>query len=311
MLPHDLIVHTNRRHGVFTRSEARDLGISAKRIRGLIGAGAVEPVGTRVLRIAGTPPTPRQRVLTACLDLGAVATTTTASSLHGLTDFRLEPIEILVRDRRRATESPFARVHRTTYLPSDHLVEVDGIPTLNVARTLFSLAATVAEITEREVVEAIDDARRKGLATEPWLRWMLKTLRRQGRNGVAVFERALDRSFGVPITESWLETESLRIIGGAGLILPQTQARIVADDEFVARVDFRYPGSADVLEVNGHGSHSTRLQLANDAARRRRLTALGIDVYDFTYDQVVDEPHTLVETARAMIERARLLRPAS
>ena len=80
--------------------------------------------------------------------------------------------------------------------------------------------------------------------------------------------------------------------------------RIAADGAFVARVDFGYPGTPCVLEANGHGTHSSAAQLSRDAARRRALTAAGLEVYDFTYDELVDQPEVLVSTVRLIIARA-------
>jgi len=266
--------------------------------------GVLDVLGTNVFGVAGSPNTSKRRILTACLEVDGVATATTACALRGLGGFSLEePIDVLVLENRRPAHSDQVRIHQTRYLPPEHVVDVDGIPTLNVARTLFSLAALVPEIKERQVSDAIEEAMRSGLAREPWLRWMLELLRRPGRNGVAVFERALDRACRLPVTESWLETELLRILVAAGLPLPEVQVRIAAEGEFVARVDFGYPGTPCVLEANGHGTHSAAAQLSRDAARRRALTAAGYEVYDFTYDELVDHPELLVSTVRGIVER--------
>jgi len=261
------------------------------------------PRGGGVFAVAGAPETPKQRVLAKCLEVDGVATGSTSAALHGLDGFQLrDPVDVLVTHGRGATRMDAARLHRSRYLPREHVVEVDGIPTLNVARTLFSLAAQVPGIPEHRVSQAIEDALRKRLATEAWLRWMLDLLRRPGRNGVAAFERALDVACRLPVTESWLETESLRIIAKAGLPLPLVQQRIAAEGEFVARVDFQYAGTSAVIEANGHGSHSTPEQLSCDSARRRKLTAAGYQVYDFTSLELRDHPERLVETARAIVD---------
>ena len=305
LLPPDLSSQAAQRHGLFTRPDATRAGLSAKRLRSLVRSGIIDDLAAEVFGIAGSPETPKRRVMTACLEVGGVATATTACALRNLDGFSLEdPIEVLVADGRGPTRSALARIHRTRYLPSDHVVFVDNIPTLNVARTLFSLAALVPELRETKVSDAIEEAMRRGLAREPWLRWMLDVLRRPGRGGVAVFERALDRACRLPVTESWLETEFLRILERAGLPLPAVQVRIAPEGEFVARVDFGYPGTPCLIEANGHGTHSSAAQLSRDAARRRALTAAGFEVYDFTYDELLDDPELLLSTVRLIVDRA-------
>ena len=106
-------------------------------------------------------------------------------------------------------------------------------------------------------------------------------------------------------TESWLERETIRIINAAGLPLPMCQARIEAQGAFVARVDFSYPALMAVIEVNGHRFHASRAQLQSDAQRRRRLVGLGYAVYDFTYDDVVKRPASIVAVVRAILGMAQ------
>ena len=231
-----------------------------------------------------------------------MATARSAGALHGLDGFWPDrPVEVLVRDGRQSARSTLARVHTTTWLPPEDLVVVDAIPTLGVARALFSLAALVPEIPEAQVRAAVDQALAMDIASLAWLWWRLERLRRRGRNGVTVFERVLASFTDGDPTESWLERETLRVIRGAGLPLPVCQARIEARGAFVARVDFHYPGTRAILEVNGHRFHASRDQLRHDASRRRRLVSLGYTVYDFTYDEIVREPELLLDTVRHIL----------
>ena len=218
----------------------------------------------------------------------------------------MSPIELTIRDGRQSARSTLARVHTTTWLPPDDVVQVDAIPTFSVARTLFSLAALVPKVLNGEtMVSALESAVSQRIATEAWLWWYLERIRRRGRNGVSAFEEVLiDRSGGGP-TESWLERETLRILGLAGLPLPECQARIGASGAFVARVDFRYRGTTSIIEVNGHRFHASREQLRRDAKRRRELVAQGLSVYDFTYDDVVQDPCSLIAVVKLILGRAQ------
>lgn len=291
-----------RAHGLVSVGELRAAGISDERRRTLVQRGVLRPVGRRVFRLAGSPSTERQRVLAACCELGAVASHRTAAALHGLSGFALgPPVEVMVRDRRQSARSSLGRVHTTTWLPPDDVVVVDAIPSLGLARTLFSLAALVPEVPRVDLTDAVEEALATGRAREAWLWWHLERTRRRGRNGVSEFEAAMVSAVAAGPTESWLERETIRVIRAADLPQPVCQARIKAQGAFVARVDFSYPGTTAILEVNGHRFHSSRAQLQRDAERRRKLVGLGHAVYDFTYDDVVKRPESIVAVIRAIL----------
>lgn len=287
-----------------TLADVRAMGISDKRRLTLVRAGHLVPVGSRAYRLPGSPDSARHRLLAGCLEIGGRAIGRSAVALHGVDGFTLDhPVEVLVRNARQSARSTLALVHTTTWLPPEDLIVVDSIPTVSVARALFSLAALVPEVEEGRVRAAVEQALSGGLATEGWLWAHLERVRRRGRNGVSTFERILVEVTG-DVTESWLERETLKAIAAEGLPLPVCQARIEARGAFVARVDFHYPGTPAILEVNGHRFHASREQLRQDASRRRRLVAAGYTVYDFTYDEIVREPAALVETVRHVLGEA-------
>lgn len=293
------------RHGLITNADLATLAISRARIRTLGRHGVIERVGRGVHRFTGAPRTKHQRVLAACLDCNGVASHRTAAALHGLAGFLPDdPIEVLVRDGRTNARSSLARLHTTTWLPSDDLVIVDAIPCLGVARTLFSLAALVPELALEQVVGAVDQAIASGLASDAWLWWRLEKLRRRGRNGVTAFEAILSQRAGGQVTESWLERETLRLLAAADLPRPICQARIEQRGAFVARVDFLYDSHMAIIEVSGYEWHRTRAQTTADARRRRRLTLAGYQVHEFTYDEIVRTPERLIATVQAILEMA-------
>ena len=246
--------------------------------------------------MAGSPGTVDQRVLAACLESGGVATCCTAASVHGLDGFAVGPVpDVLVTRARYDYRWPIARIHTTTWLPPEDIVLVGAIPTLGVARTLFSMAALVpAELTYERVRGAVDDAVRAGLAHDPWLWWTLERLRCRGRNGVSVFEAILATRAEGEVTESWLERETIRVLVGAGLPTPICQQRVRRKGAFVARVDFCYPDVRLVIEVSGYRWHRTRAQMESDLRRRRELTLAGYRVLEYSYDDVVTRPGRLI-----------------
>lgn len=289
-------------HGLVTRSDLDGLQITRAVKRRMVANEVIVPCGVRTYRLAGAPITAHHRVMRACLESGGAASHSTGSWLHRSRGFPVPVVpEVTVPRTSFRYDLDRVDVHTTTYLPSQHIVMVDGIPTLSVARTLFSLATLCPALPVDRVRAAVDDAVADRKATDAWLWWMLDQLRRRGRRGVAVFEQILTDRAGGLVTESWLEREALRILAEAGLPLPECQARIAPQGAFVARVDFVYRELMLVIEVMGHEWHSSRQQLSADAARRRQLTLGGYRVLDFTADQVMFEPASLVAAVRQAI----------
>ena len=305
-LRHDMNAITRDRRGLVTRTDLAHLGVTRHVRAALQNSGAVVPVGDRVFELGGVPPDDKRRLLLACLDTGGVISHRSAAWLHGIPGFEVGPRpEVLVTRIGSRDSKPTAKVHSTTWLPADDVARVDAIPCTSIARTLFSLAGLVPMIEQEVVRNAIDDAIRRGVASDAWLWWRLEKLRCRGRSGVAVLEQILTTRAGGAMTESWLEREFLRVLEDAGVRRPRCQRRVRAHGAFVARVDFLYEELGIVIEVTGAAGHSTPAQRAADARRRNRLGRLGYLVLEFTYEQVVGDPVAVVaEVAAAMVERA-------
>lgn len=278
-------------HGLITFTDLAALGISRARRRHLVDSAVVERVGRRTFRLVGSPRTDRQRVMLACLDLDAVASHRTSAALRTMGPFDLagRP-DVMVRHGRQSSRSELARVWTTTNLGRDDVVSIDRIPCLNVARTLMVLAGQVPPLSLEVVRDMVDVAVRDGQASDPWLWWRLEQLRCRGRNGVTVFAQILSDRAGGGATESWLEREFLRLVDGAGLPRPQTQAHVRRNGAFVGRVDFLYVEAFVVVEVSGQRGHSTDAERASDADRRNELQLAGYRVLEFTYSDVVHRP---------------------
>jgi hypothetical protein len=298
-------------HGLLTYAQLEAEGTTRARRRSLISAGMLERIGQRTLRLGGTPVTPRQRAMAAVLDTGGWLSHRSSGWL--LLDQRRFALgdrpEVVVPGGRVSYRGDLAIVHTTTNLPPDDRLIVDGIPTLSIARTLLTLAAIVDEIGERTLRAAVDDAVRRGLATDRWLWWRLEQLRCRGRDGVAAMEALLSDRSGGRATEGWLEVTFVEIMEEFEVLVPACQRRIARGGAFVARVDFEYHDVPLVIEVLGFTHHSSEEQLAADAARRNRLQMEGKVVLEFVYDDLVRRPAkvatTVSEARRALLARAR------
>lgn len=287
--------HAMRQRGLITVEDMRTGGIGRNQRGRLEREGTLVRIGRRTYRHGATSLDTRSRLLAGCLDSGGLVACRSGAWLQGISGFRPgSPPDVLVSGAGTSYRTPLARVHTTTWLPKEDITEVDGIPCTSVARTLFGLGALFPRLPLDVVRGAVDDAVRRGIASDPWLWSRLEQWRCRGRNGVTVFEAVLATRAGGAVTESWLEREFLRVLERAGLARPTCQARIQARGTFVARVDFLYGDCLVVIEVTGAIAHSTPTQRAADARRRNDLARAGYWVLEFTYEQVVDQPDRVV-----------------
>jgi len=67
-------------------------------------------------------------------------------------------------------------------------------------------------------------------------------------------------------------------------------------------VDFLWPDSLLVVEVDGWESHRTRSAFEEDRARDARLKLLGYDVIRFTWRQVSGDAAAVAATIRALLQ---------
>jgi hypothetical protein len=255
--------------GLVSRTDCARLGLSTRMLRRRVGTGRLYPVGNQVLRLAGTPTSWEGNVLAACLETNGVASHRTAAALHGLEGFASSPpgfVEVTVL-RGRNHRTPLAAVHTTTNLPAADLVRVGPVPATSIARTILGLAALTPAVAPDRLAATVGAAIREGRASDRWLWWRLEQLRCRGRNGVAALEAILAERAGLGRTESWLEHRTLEVLRDGGLPLPECQRRVTQNGTFAARVDFLYPHEAVVIEVDGHGGHSTKAQRRRDAER--------------------------------------------
>jgi len=287
-----------RQHGHVSRDQLLRAGMPRSTIRRRQHRGDLVRVGRRTWRAASTPASAEGRVLAMCLDVDGIASHWTAAGLHGLVPLR--PVVDVTVARRRSVWIPpevaaGVRIHTSTDLPPGDITSVGGVPTTSVARTLMALGALVPrELEQRDLAELLSQACDGGLATERWLFWLLEQRRRRGRIGTIAFEEALAARVRLGPTESWLERETLRILEEAGLPLPRVQQRVERKGRFVGRVDLRYDQWPVVIESLGYATHRSRSDMERDTRRVNALQLAGLTVLQFSYDQVVRDPVSVV-----------------
>lgn len=297
----DEIAHiADGQHGVFSLDDADRLGISRSAVKARVRNGRYERVAPGAYRLVGASPTWRQAVMTAVSAAGAgsAAARSTALILHRLLRSN-GPIEVVTPRRRRLRLPPGVVVHTATALPTEDLMDVTGIPTTSIPRSILDFGATSSPDALAGVV---DRAIAAELTTASELARFLDRRRRRGRPGVRRLEATLERPH-LGAVESRYERIVLEMLLDAGLD-PVPQYEIFDDHgRIVARVDLAFPSARVAIEVDGHTYHSTRPQRARDADRQNRLELLGWVVLRFTTDQVYARDPSIVRSVLASLSR--------
>ena len=91
------------------------------------------------------------------------------------------------------------------------------------------------------------------------------------------------------------------MIRAAGLPAPATQQILTRAGDRMVRVDFRFDGTPIVVEVLGYRFHATAHQLRRDTERLNALVADGFRPFQFTYDQIVGSPTSVIGEIGAAI----------
>ena len=289
--------------GLFTRDDARAVGLSRERLRRLVERGVVERAAPSVFRFSAAPRSWEQRVLAAVLDGGpeCVASHRTAAALHGFDGFPRDTVEILLPMRIRHRRTAVV-VHHTVSLVAADRARVGEIPVTSRARTLIDLGAVAsADVVE----EAFDGAERNRLVKRGDVERRYRELRARGRNGVGAMTQILAARVDTSrVPRSVLERRMMRLLAASGLPSPVSSYRVRVDPDRTYEIDFAYVECRLALEVDGHGSHATRRERAADNDRANTLGNEGWTIRRFTYEQVMHEPGSVAATVRAALKAA-------
>jgi very-short-patch-repair endonuclease len=273
-----------RQHGLVSRSQVRALGLTARQIDLRIAAGVLVAVRRGIYRVGGSPASPEQRLLAACLAAGpgAVASHRSAAAVWELRGVDWPRPEVSVPITRRPTV-PGATVHRATVLGRPDTTRWRGVPVTTPARTLLDLGAVAPELVE----PAMEDALLRGLVTDSSLRRTLERVGSHGRDGTAVLRDLLaQRPRGSAPTESPLEDALLALLRRHRLPEPVRQHLVSAPGGRVLRIDLAYPRAKLGIEADGRRWHSGRADFQNDRSRGNVLAAAGWTILCFTWDDV-------------------------
>lgn len=282
-----------RQHGVVTRSQLIELGLSRRAIEHRLVRGRLHPLRRGVYAV-GRPEVGRKgQWLAAALSCGprALLSHRTAAALWGIWPTADTGIDVVVPVGTYSRQ-PGIRVHRRLGLAAEHRREVSGIPVTDPVSTLVDLAGCVPEW---RVERAVNEADRLDLIDPPTLRAEIRDL--QSRPGMACLRRLLGCD---ALTDTGLERKFMAIVRSAGLSRPQTQQRVSG-----YRVDFYWPELGLVVETDGWRYHRTAGEQATDHRRDQAHTAAGLTTLRFAESQVRYRPGEVRARLGAVASRLR------
>jgi len=279
-------------HGVVTRAELLDAGVTNEQVKRRLRSGSLLREHRGVYRVGHRAPSLEAHYLAAVKACGerALLCGRAAAHLLGLLKGTPAPPEVLTPDRRNVD----GVVNRTCRAidPRD-ATEWRGIPVTTVMRTLVDLAAVLAEPgLARAFHEASVLHRTKPADVERVL------ARRPTSPGARKLRRVLHGD--APVTLSRLEHRFLQRVRQHELPPPEMN-RVVGG----RRVDCRWSEHRLTVELDGYRYHSSRHAWEQDRRRERDARARGDEFRRYTYGDVFESPELMLAELRKLLRPKR------
>jgi very-short-patch-repair endonuclease len=281
-----------RQHGLVSRAQLAEMGLSASAIDGRVRRGALHLVRRGVYAVGHRALPPRAHLMAAVLACGpgAVVSHASAAALWGIRPSAATRIDVTVADRRRGRAG--IRVHHAP-LPPEHVTVIDGIPVTTIERTIVDLAAVVRIESLRRAMEAAETAR-----LPDWRIVDELVEAGEGRRGIRAL-RAIraENSIGVRVTRSELERDFLDLLRRHDLPLPETNVVIEGFE-----VDCVWREHRLIVELDSRRHHDGTEAFERDRRRDRVLTAARWRVIRLTHRQQCYEHAAVAADLRSLMQ---------
>jgi very-short-patch-repair endonuclease len=286
-----------RQYGVVARRQLLGIGVGEDQIEHRLAIArlhllhkGVYAVGHKVIPREG-----RWMAVVLASGPGAVLSHWSAAALWGIRPNGRSAIDVTVSHRSRSSD-PIRR-HLSQVPADERRVEV-GIPVTSPPRTIFDLAAT-------EGVDSLIAMLREAEYRRRYDRLSLWDLldRYPGKRGSRKVRFALERLKEEPPgrARSKLEERFAPFLRRYRLPLPRFNNWIVLNGKRY-QVDCHWPGTNQIVELDGWEGHRTRSAFREDRARDRALRVAGYSVTRLTWNQLDDEPEAIAADLRALLQ---------
>lgn len=283
-----------RQHGLWTRRQALEAGITPSMMRTRLSNGRWVKLDTAVYGTPSAPATWKRSVMAAVLaEPWAVASHRSAAVIHGLDGFRQGRPEVTIRPGANA-RGRLAIAHRATDADT---TRVDDIPVVTLAQTFVDLSQIVTERRVRDALSArastsrtlLDDVRDRYCELAP-----------QGGRNLRVLRSVLLR-FGVGDMPSRSELERIMhsVLEADGIPPIQWEAPFPGRQSSGQRVDGLIPTWSMVVEGDGRPWHSRVEDFERDRRRDAEAAAAGFLTLRFTWHHLNETPGWVREVVLA------------
>jgi very-short-patch-repair endonuclease len=266
-----------RQHGVLTRGQLLELGVSDFSIRRRIKDARLHRVHRGVYAVGRPTLAAKGRYLAAVVTCGPNAALShfAAAALTNLMRERGPRIDVTVPRGGQRRRRGALIIHRAA-LPERDVTVKEGIRVTTPCRTIVDLADV---LSERRLARVIDEA--------AYLRLDLTELRpRPGRRGSGILARILTtHEPGTTRTRSELEEQMVLLLQSFRLPTPEVNHRIDEDE-----VDFVWAEARLIVETDGWQAHGTRQAFERDRHRDAELVAKGWRVVRISYARLERDP---------------------
>jgi very-short-patch-repair endonuclease len=275
------------------------LGFTERMVRVRAARSDLHRVHRGIYAVGHARLTARGRWMAAVLACGpgAVLSHRAAAALHDLRTIPGGPVDVTAATRHalKGIRCHFA----TASLHPDDVTTVDAIPVTTLERTHLDLAEILNPQRLRTSLEQLQHRNLLKLN-----RFEALIARSHGRHGLKPLQHALSElTDEVPWTQSELERAFLELVRDAGLPMPEVN--VMVEDELV---DFYWPRSDVVVEVDGYRFHNSRRSFDADRRRDTRLQISGRTVIRVTHRRIAYERRALVVDLRELLRQGRLRR---
>lgn len=282
----------SRAHGVVTRRELLDAGISPKRIKRRVKGGALILIHRGVYRVGHQAPSREAHYMAAVKACGNRAVLCGGAAAHLWRLIRGSPPQPeVIAPAKRLVRGVVT--HRATTSSTD-AANWGGIPLTSVPRTLVDLASS---LPEPALARACHEAGVLHRTTPKEVRAVLG--RMQNAPGRATLERVLQGE--VPVTLSRLESRFLKLLRDSRLPFPVTNRVAGAH-----RVDCRWPEHRLTVELDSYRFHNSRYSWDQDRLRERAARSRGDEFRRYAPRDVFESPRYMLTELRELLGVADL-----
>ncbi len=276
-------------HGVISRSEAIQLGLSPDQVNTRARSGQWRTLYRSTYCLAGTPVSRITRLRAAVLvgGLGAAVSHRSAAQLWGITaNAADDPTDVpsITVPRSRLVRVDGLRVMRSRR--AVQAVVRQGLPCTSAIRTLVDCAV---EMSPTELDELVDRAIALRLIRADRLLQAVNDPALHHRPGrTRLLSRLKARGVSGAPHPSVLESSMGRLFQLHGL--PRPKGELVWGPSRRYRLDFAYPHLRLAIEVDGWSAHFAPEQQRDDNRRANALSRSGWTVLHYDWWEVTYEP---------------------